>query len=63
MSSTDRQVDFDLERRLADVNLSPGERADALAAAERAEILVSTVEVGSPRVVFADVVVAHRRAG
>ena len=44
MSSTDRQFDLDLERRLADVHLTPGERADALAAAERAEILVATVQ-------------------
>ena len=44
MSNTDRQVEFDLESRLAQVHLTPGERADALAAAERAEILVTTVQ-------------------
>lgn len=44
MSYTDRQVEFDLESRLKDVHMSPGERADALAAAETAEILVTTVQ-------------------
>ena len=44
MSYTDRQVEFDLESRLKEVHLTPGERADALAAAERAEILVATVQ-------------------
>ena len=44
MSNTDRQVLFDLESRLSQVNLTPGERADALAAAEKAEILVTTVQ-------------------
>jgi hypothetical protein len=44
MSYTDRQVEFDLESRLKDVHLTPGERADALAAAEKAEILVTTVQ-------------------
>jgi hypothetical protein len=44
MRYTDRQVEFDLESRLKEVHLSPGERADALAAAERAEILVATVQ-------------------
>jgi hypothetical protein len=44
MRYTDRQVEFDLESRLKEVHLSPGERADALAAAERAEILVTTVQ-------------------
>jgi hypothetical protein len=44
MSYSDRQVDFDLESRLARVNITPSERASALAAAERAEILVTTVQ-------------------
>ena len=44
MSNTDRQVLFDLESRLSQVNLTPGERADALAAAEKAEILVTSVQ-------------------
>ena len=44
MSYTDRQIDFDLESRLKDVNITPSERAHALAAAERAEILVTTVQ-------------------
>ena len=44
MRYTDRQVEFDLESRLKDVHLTPGERADALAAAEMAEILVTTVQ-------------------
>ena len=44
MSYTDRQVEFDLESRLKEVHLTPGERANALAAAERAEILVTTVQ-------------------
>jgi hypothetical protein len=44
MRYTDRQVEFDLESRLKEVHLTPGERADALAAAERAEILVATVQ-------------------
>ena len=44
MSNTNRHVEFDLESRLAQVNLTPGERADALAAAERAELLVTTVQ-------------------
>lgn len=44
MRYTDRQTDFDLESRLADVNITPSERAYALAAAERAEILVTTVQ-------------------
>ena len=44
MSYTDRQVEFDLESRLNEVHLTPGERANALAAAERAEILVTTVQ-------------------
>ena len=44
MSYSDRQVEFDLESRLNEVHLSPGERANALAAAERAEILVTPVQ-------------------
>ena len=44
MSNKDRQVEFDLESRLAHVHMTPGERADALVAAERAEILVTTVQ-------------------
>ena len=44
MSNTDRQVLFDLESRLSQVHMTPGERADALAAAERADILVTTVQ-------------------
>jgi hypothetical protein len=42
--SSDRHITFDLESRLRQVNITPGERANALAAAERAEILVTTVQ-------------------
>lgn len=44
MSNADRSIVFDLQAKLAEVNLSPGERADALAAADRAEVLVNTVQ-------------------
>ena len=44
MSYTDRQIEFDLESRVAELHLTPGERARVLAAAEKAELLVTTVQ-------------------
>ena len=44
MRYTDRQNEFDLESRLAELNLSPVDRAHALAAAKKAEILVTLVQ-------------------
>lgn len=44
MSNGYRQVDFNLEARLAGVNFSPAERADALAKAEKAEQFVAAAQ-------------------
>jgi len=44
MSSANRQVEFNIETKLAELNLTPAARADALAVARQAEKVIAAVE-------------------
>ena len=44
MSSVKRQVEFNLEAKLAELNLTPAGRAEALAVARKAERIIAAFE-------------------